>query len=153
MIKGKFSTKYRRRNVVKGKGLFDVRRTVARMRVLTGGGHLAFQSTAASGRQCTTARRLRNSLSRTGTGCLSYPDILCLRTSCSPAVLDPPFFHLSFEHYLDSRTRLVIAIFTSEKTITRANIQQHVDASAGHPSRRAQEEDEADQRRNGEVQG
>lgn len=47
----------------KGKGLFDARRGVTRMRAMAGSSHLAFQSTAASGRQCTTARRQRNSLS------------------------------------------------------------------------------------------
>lgn len=62
--------------IVKGKGLFDAWKMVSRMRVLAGGGHLAFQSTAASGRQCTIARRLRNSLSRTGAGYLLYPDVL-----------------------------------------------------------------------------
>lgn len=109
-IEWKLFTKYsRRRSVAKGKGLFDVRRTVVRMRVPTGGGHLAFQSTAASGRQCTTARRLRNYLSRTDTGCLSCPDIFYLRTSCLPAILHSPLSRSSFERYLDPHVRLVIA--------------------------------------------
>lgn len=143
LVKWKFFIKYFETGVVKGKGLFDVRTILARMRVLTGGSHLAFQSTAASGRQCTTARRLRNSLS------YGYRSCLVPWHTWSSYVVFTGYlrfltFYLQYEYYLDSYTRFVIATFISEKTPTRANIQQHVDASAGHPSRRAQEENEAD---------